>query len=451
MKAFNAPAMIMHLIHFSLICKIIYLTKLFTALMIRKSFNQLTLPIRNREFSYASSNPVWLMSMKFILIFIIAASYGCSSVHKTEYASSTEIDLKRKLKAAENHLYTIHLNAGEFLHIRVMQYGIDVIATVQSADKQFAEQFDSPTGELDAEDIYLLSNNSENYEIEIYPAQKYADPGDYVIKIIHLKRASESDKKWMAAFASNQKADKLRANPETRQQSIEQYKLAMAEWKALHDTLQYASAMRSLGFVYIRQKNYEEAIRIFNQLLSVWKQLSDMRSEGFTYLIIGRIYDLQKDFKTSLEYNLSSLDYWIKVKDVDQETFTLMNIGNLYAHLSDKQKAIEYFEQALKKNEQSERPSVKAVVLRDYAAAMLSVGDSQKAIALYEQSIKQWQATVNTPEEARTDVLLAAHFAENGNKQQAIHYYNHAFDIWKKMDEQNEMKTIQSALDKLEK
>ncbi|MEO5783570.1 MAG: tetratricopeptide repeat protein, partial [Ginsengibacter sp.] len=295
----------------------------------------------------ATSKIASCASVKFIFITIIITVAGCSTVHKTEQSFNTKEDLKSKLKGGENHFYIIHLNAGAFLHAKIMQYGIDVIAKVSSADKQYSEQFDTPTGELDAENICLLSETSKDYQIEIIPAQKYADAGEYVIKIIRHAAASERDKRWMAALSSTQQADKMRGKSETRQQSIDQYKSAASEWKALNDMAQYANAMRSLGFVYIRQKNYEEAINTFKSLLSVWKQVSDVRSEGFTHLIIGRIYDLQKDYKTSLAYNLSSLEFWRKVNDFDQETFVLMNIGNLYGHLSDQEKSIDYFEQAL--------------------------------------------------------------------------------------------------------
>lgn len=128
-----------------------------------------------------------------------------------------------------------------------------------------------------------------------------------------------------------------------------------------------------------------------------------------------------------------------------------MNIGNLYGHLSDRQKTINYFELALKKNEQSERPTVKAVVLRDYANAMLSLGDSLKAITLYEWSIKQWQSTANKPEEARTAIQLAAYYEAKGNKEKAIYNYRNALEIWLKLNDQKEIKIIQSAIDKLEK
>jgi len=386
-------------------------------------------------------------------LFILSFSFGCSSLnqsgHKSKISGIIEKGLKRKLKAGETHHYSIDLSANDFFHIKAEQYGIDLIAKVSSVDSQFVEQFDSPNGELDAEDIYLFSDKNRKYDIAIHPAQKYADPGDYVVKIVRSGQASETDKKWINALASTQKADKLRAKAETREQSIQQYEIAMSEWLALKDTLQYAKAMRSMGFMHIRQKNYDKAVEVFTRLLSSWKQLGEVRAEGFTQLIIGRVYDLQKDYKKSLEYNLASLPYWIKTKDTDQESFTLMNIGNLYSYLNDKQKVVEYFEQALKKNELSERPSVKAVIQRDYANSLMRLADEEKAIQFYEQSLKQWQATMNKSEEARTAVLLAANFAKKNDKQKAVHYYNHALEIWKKLNDQNEIKSVQAVLDKL--
>lgn len=394
-------------------------------------------------------------SYYFFLVSFVINSFGCSSVKKavsiSENMADKELQLRIKLKGGETHHYSIELKAGELVHIKAVQYDLDVMAKVFTANGEAELIFDSPTGELGEEDIYLLSNEDRKYEIEIYPAQKYADMGEYAMRIVRKHKAAEADENWMAVLALTQKADKLRTKSETRQQSIEQYKLAALEWMKLKDTVQYANAMRSLGFVFIRQRNYQEAINTFNQLLPLWKQLGDTRSEGFTHLIIGRIYDLQKDYKTSLQYNLSSLPFWIKAKDTDQETFVLMNIGNLYGHLSDKQKAIDYFEMALKKNEKSERPSVKAVVLRDYATAMSTLGESQKAIDLFEQAIKQWHATENKPEEARTYVQLAAYYNEKGNKAKAVNLYRSAYEVWQKLGDQNEINKIKEVLDKLEK
>ena len=380
----------------------------------------------------------------FCIIIFLCNSFGCSNANKaigiSEKKDIAESVLKIKMKAGETHQYSIFLNAGEFAQIKAAQYNIDIMAKVSSAGGEYSEIFDSPTGELGAEDIYLLSNSASKYEIEIYPAQKYADSGEYLISIICKGKAGEADKKWMTALAATQKADKLRAKADTRLQSIQQYELAAAAWMALKDTVQYAKTIRSMGFVYIRLRNYEKAVDVFSQLLPVWKQLDDARAEIFTYLIIGRVYDIQKNYQKSLEYNLNSLPFSAKINDTDQESFTLMNIGDLYAHLSDKQNAINSFEQALKKNEQSERPSIKAVILRDYATAMLSLGENEKAVVLYEQSLKQWQVTANIFEEAKTAVLLAAYFEKKENKQQAIQYYTHALTIWKKIDDQNEIK-----------
>ncbi|HVK97173.1 MAG TPA: tetratricopeptide repeat protein [Flavisolibacter sp.] len=363
---------------------------------------------------------------------------------------SVKSELKRKLTAGENHTYSIDLKKDDFFHLKVIQNGIDIVARVSSANKEFSAQFDSPTGEMDAENIYLMSDSSQTYELNIHPVQKYADPGYYSINIVRHEKASEKDRKWMAALKATQEADKLRTKAETRERSIEQYKLAAAQWQAVGDVAQYANTVRSLGFVQIREKQYEEAVQTFTGLLPVWRKLNDTRAEGFTHLIIGRIYNLQNDYKASLNYNLSSLDFWRKTNDYDQETFTLMNIGNLYTRLWDKEKAVDYFEQALKKNQLSRRPSVKAVVLRDYANAMLLTGENEKAVALFEASIKEWQKTANTPEEARTAVQLADFFSKMSNKQNASHYYKHAYVIWEKLADEKEMKTVQELMDKLE-
>lgn len=391
----------------------------------------------------------------FCLAVMIAIQLGCGTAGKTsagKLSSPIIPALQIELKAGQTHRYSLYLKSGELAQIKVEQHNIDIMAKVSSMGGEYSEIFDSPTGEFGGEDIYLEAGDTgRKYEIEIYPAQKYADPGEYSISIIRLGKETEADKKWMAVLVSTQKANKLRAKNETRMQSIQQFESAAAEWMALNDTLQYAKAMRSLAFVHIRLRNYDKAINILTQLLPLWNQLDDTRSAVFTYLIIGRVYDIQKDYQKSLEYNLNSLPLSAKVNDTDQESFTLMNIGGLYAHLSDKQQSINSFEQALKKNEQSERPSIKAVILRDYATAMLAFGENEKAVQFFEQSLKQWQTTANLPEEARTAVLLAAYFSEKGNKQHAIQYYDHALAIWKKLDEQNDIKTVQAALDKLGK
>ena len=104
-------------------------------------------------FKFSSSKFTWKSAMKLIFFTLIILSFNCTTVHKTQQSSDAKIDTKRKLTAGEDHLYTVHLNPEEFLHIRIIQNGIDVIAKVYSADKQYAEQFDSPTGELGPEDI----------------------------------------------------------------------------------------------------------------------------------------------------------------------------------------------------------------------------------------------------------------------------------------------------------
>jgi hypothetical protein len=131
-----------------------------------------------------------------ICLITLFYSFGCSSVHKagdiSENSDNAKANLKRKLIAGEIHHYSISLSTGDFIYIKAEQFGIDLIAKVSTLDSQFTEQFDSPNGELDAEDIFILSDGNRKYDIQIYPAQKYADPGEYVIKLMRSGKASET-------------------------------------------------------------------------------------------------------------------------------------------------------------------------------------------------------------------------------------------------------------------
>lgn len=335
------------------------------------------------------------------------------------------------------------------IHLQVVQDGIDIIAKVRSADGQYNEKFDSPTGELGAEDIYLYSDKDMKYKLEISPAHKDADPGNYLIKVVKSGKASDKDKQWFAALTTTQNADKLRAKKETRLQSIPEYKIANRAWKTLNDSLQYANSMRSMGFVYLNLKVFDSALSVFTELLPIWKQLGDVRSEGFTYLTIGRIYGMQKNYSKSLEYNINALPIWAKTKDTDQEAAIFMNIGNLYAHLGDKQKSIAYFEEALKKAEPSKQPSIKPTILREYAMSMGELKEDQKALGLFKQSMQQWQHMGDNPQEKITLVKIAEYFAGKNNRPMAIQFYSQAIELSKKENDTTGIQSLQSLKDSL--
>ncbi len=391
--------------------------------------------------------------LNFCIIILLLLLSGCNSKNKTNnlfndsHAGWTGVSTM--IKAGEKQVDSINLLAGNMIHLQVEQDGIDIIAKVRSADGMYNETFDSPTGELGAEDIYLYNDKDIKYKLEISPAHKDADPGNYFIRVVKREKASDKDKQWFAALTTTQNADKLRAKKETRLQSITEYKTAIKAWKNLTDSLQYANSMRSMGFVYLNLKVFDSALSVFTQLLPIWKKLGDVRSEGFTYLIIGRIYGMQKNYSKSLEYNINALPIWAKTKDTDQEAAIFMNIGNLYAHLGDKQKSIAFFEEALKKAELSKQPSIKPTILREYAISMGELKEEQKALGLFEQSKQQWQRMVDKPQEKITLVKMAEYFAGKNNRPKAIKYYSQAIELSKKANDTTGIQSLQSVVDSL--
>jgi len=105
---------------------------------------------------------------------------------KNSYTSAP-IDLKdvttieRDMNVNEIHTYTIELNADRFLFIRIQQRGIDVLIKVFDPDDKLIDEFDGPTGTNGDEFVFLKTESSGRYSIEIHPYDPLAKSGKYIL------------------------------------------------------------------------------------------------------------------------------------------------------------------------------------------------------------------------------------------------------------------------------
>ncbi|MEO7907632.1 MAG: tetratricopeptide repeat protein [Saprospiraceae bacterium] len=343
----------------------------------------------------------------------------------TDLKNSTQPDnyldaqsgLKRNIGAGESHLYTIDLKEGDLLHMEIEQFNIDVVIQIADADSQYVQEFDTPTGDWDAEHVYLKSDHAGVYTIRINTEQKFPDPGMYAFESVEIRKSTEQDKAWMAALATTKKADTLRARADTRLQSTPQYESALDQWKAIGDTKQYANTLRAMGFTYVKMKIDAKAMEVFSQVLPLWKELKDTRSEGFTYLILAGLHKKQKNFSKSLDLNLSALEAFERAGDAGQSAFTLLNIGHHYLEQGDSLQAVQFYDKALIKSRDAGQPSIVATILREYAKSLSKLGEQKKAAQLYVESMEGWKLTANRPAEARTAATIASFYSDIGSKR----------------------------------
>src|SRR5262249_55710047 len=86
--------------------------------------------------------------------------------------------MERELSGGQTNSYQIALGTGQFIHVKVEQKAIDVLVRVFAPDGQTIGETDN-AGIQEAEDIFLVSEATGNYRLEISPAEKNAKAGAY--------------------------------------------------------------------------------------------------------------------------------------------------------------------------------------------------------------------------------------------------------------------------------
>lgn len=75
--------------------------------------------------------------------------------------------VERELAGGDVHSYTIQLEANQYLNAVVEQKGIDIVAAIYSPTGEKVYEVDSPNGDAGPEPIYLITQTSGTYRLEV--------------------------------------------------------------------------------------------------------------------------------------------------------------------------------------------------------------------------------------------------------------------------------------------
>jgi len=298
----------------------------------------------------------------------------------------------KQLKNDEIHSYIVNLETGQFLSLSIAQHDVDVITKVFAPNGELLGEFDTPTSGRGTELIRIGAESSGAYRFDIYTLSAGAEPGQYTLQQTALRPISELDRKILSAVKFHQEADRLRAKPETRRDSLPLYEKALQIWREVGDEREEANTLRAMGFAYQRMDELENAKTHFGQALDIWERISDWRSAAFTHIIFGVISKKGNDYEAGLREDLIALPLWEKAGDMPEYTQSLVRVGNDYVKLQKKTEAIAYFERAMEASRNVNSRSVKAFVLSQYGDAQAAFGNKAEAKDFYQQSLALWES-----------------------------------------------------------
>ena len=308
--------------------------------------------------------------------------------------------LVRELKGGEAHDYRIRLKQGEYAHLVVEQRSIDVIVAVFDAAGKSLGEFDSPTGLSGTEHIRFIADAAGEYRIVASALKTEAYGGSYEVKVVAIHKATEQDKRIVAAIKAQMLGEELRAKDETRRPSLEQYAKTLALWRAARDRAGEASTLRALGFAYVRLKDDDQAYEHFDQSLKIWGEIGDRRSAAYIHLIFATIHTRRGELAKAVEERLLALPLWRALGDRIEEASTLSVIGLGYARLRDKAKAYDYCQQSLVVSRATGNRSLQANTLSWFGNVSEMFGETQQALDYFQQSLALWRALGRRSQEA---------------------------------------------------
>ncbi|MEJ7848245.1 MAG: tetratricopeptide repeat protein [Pyrinomonadaceae bacterium] len=337
----------------------------------------------------------YLSTLSFLAaftLFLVIIGTGCSP-DATQDISKLAIGkpVTRSIVNQEVHSYSVHLEKETYVLLAVKQNDVDVITEVVGPGEKALGEFDTPTSGRGTENIRIGADITGEYRVDIYTLSERAEPGEYTLEVADLRPMNARDAKALSAVRLHQEADRLRANADTRKDSIPVYEKALQIWRDLGEPAEEANTLRAMGFAYQRLEDLEKAEEHFGKSLEIWASTGDLRSAAFTHVIFGVISKKRGDLQKGLEHDLMAQSLWEQAEDMPEYTQNLVRIGNDHIKLKNNGEALGYFQKALDSSKLTGRKSIEAYVLSECGNAQTTIGNQSEALNFYRRSLEIWK------------------------------------------------------------
>ena len=245
-----------------------------------------------------------------------------------EVELGAESDLVRNLEAGGAHIYRIHLEAEEYLHLVVDQQDLDVVATLLDAHGDTLLRVDSLTGAWGPEEVFWLAATPGPHRVEVRAFGEEAT-GAYEIRIRQLRRAREEDRQRATAARLYETGERLRreGGPQALPQAVRSYEEALAVWQKLGEQNLQAAVLYRLAFVHRNRGERRQALASFDRARSLYEASGNLRMQAAALHRIGQQHYALGEIELARQRYEEALRLRIELGDPDDEASTSNNLG----------------------------------------------------------------------------------------------------------------------------
>lgn len=134
--------------------------------------------------------PRALLAASFVICFLLTA---IATAQDQTLQVGTPID--RQLAGGQSHTFSFTVEEKMFVQFVVEQRGIDVVVKLSDPEGKSLSTTDTPNGGNGPENVSFVATTTGKYRITVTPLDKDAGEGQYQIKIIEVREATEHELK----------------------------------------------------------------------------------------------------------------------------------------------------------------------------------------------------------------------------------------------------------------
>ncbi len=363
-----------------------------------------------------------------------ASMSAASSQSETTFLEAGK-SLERNMQGGERHTYGIRAESGHFLHVVVVQLGIDVALTLYAPDGKPLGSMDSPNGIVGLEQISTIAEAPGIYRLEVVSGDKAAPAGRYRVTIEPIRAPDDRDRARIAAEQVFFKAAQHegQGSGDSAREAIQEYLTSLPLWRTAGDRYEEALTLDSLGAIDYSLDEMLKALDYFQQALPVWRAANNPAGEAGTRSNIGVVYSALGEKQKALDSYKQALPLLHATGDRLDEAVILSNIGVVYRDLGELNKALDYYNQSLPLMRAIGDRRGEARTLNNMGFVYRDLGDKQKALDYLKRALPHERAVGDRPAEAATLSNIGVVYDDLGEKQKALDYLNEALPPTREM------------------
>ncbi len=341
-------------------------------------------------------------------------------------------EIERELKGGETQLFKIQLSSGQFLHVKVEQNGIDVVADLLKPNGESMVAIDGPSGRYGPEDIAVIAESSGDYQLKVTSPGKNVPAGRFKVTVVNLRSPTQSDRDRVAAeslFVEAVMKLQPKRTADARRLAIEKCQEALTFFQSSGELNRQAWILHTIVLLHAQSGEYRQAFEVATRTLPIFRSIRDELGIGSTLNFLGGMSDVLGEPQRALDYYQEALAETRASNNQLTEGSVLNNIGKIYNDLAEWQKSIEYYNQALPLLRSRNNVRVEGITLHNIGVAYAGLGEWERSLELFQQALVLRRSVKDNAGEADTLTSIGYVLNSLGRSQEALDVYNKALPL----------------------